>query len=285
MLTDNNFSFNIGGKLLDVSEPSVMSIINTTPDSFYSQSRKNSEGELLEAVHRALREGASVLDLGAYSTRPGADEVSTEEEVRRMHFALSTIKKAYGTLSTPISVDTFRSEVVKCALDTWGAVIVNDVSAGEGDPLMLQTIADNKLPYIAMHKKGTPKNMCSMNNYEGGVVDYIINYFADKLALYKSYGINDVMLDVGFGFAKDLSQNFELARRYDEFKVLGCPTLVGVSRKRMVWQTLDITIEESLNGTSILNYELLRGGANMLRVHDTKEAVQAIQLHKSIIAE
>lgn len=282
MLQNNNFSFNVGGHILDLSSPSVMTIINATPDSFYQGSRKQGEAELLDAVSRAINEGTSVLDLGGYSTRPGAEVVTVEEEVLRVGEALKTIKSSFGTLPVALSIDTFRSEVVKCALDIWGAVIVNDISAGEDCPLMLETVANNKLAYIAMHKKGNPQTMCKLTDYNSDIVSNISSYFVKRLKLFKSYGIKDVMLDIGFGFAKNHTQNFELIRRYNEFNVLGQPTLAGISRKRMVWQTLEVGIDEALNGTSILHAELLRQGANMLRVHDTKEAVQAIKLHNEL---
>lgn len=277
MIKDN---FNIGGRIIELDCPKVMTIINATPDSFFSESRKNEERALIESVEQAIANGADILDIGGYSTRPGADFVSTEEEIRRISLALKTIKNSLGEIDIPISIDSFRADVIKAALDTWGAVIVNDISSGEDDTEMLEVVGDNRLPYIAMHKKGTPKSMDLLTDYRGDIVKDIVSYFSARLEIFKAYGINDIILDIGFGFAKNLEQNFELVKRYNEFSVLGYPTLAGISRKRMIWQTLDTTIEDSLNGTSIMNFKLLEMGAKILRVHDTKEAQEAIKLYK-----
>ena len=279
-----NFSINIGGKILDLSSPCVMSIINVTPDSFWSESRYETDKSIVESVERAINDGASILDIGGYSSRPGADNISADEEIRRVVTALKTIKESIGDINTPISIDTFRSDVVKAAVDCWGAVIVNDISSGDDDVDMLKTVSENHLPYIAMHKKGTPKSMNQLNTYDD-IVEDILSYFVTKIEKIKEYNINDLILDIGFGFAKDAKQNFELIRRYDEFSVLPFPTLAGISRKRMIWQTLDIDISEALNGTSALHWELLTGGASILRVHDTKAASEVIKLHKSVFHE
>ena len=271
----------MGGKILDLSNPCVMSIINITPDSFWRESRLESDKSIVESVERAVNEGASILDIGGYSSRPGADDVSIDEEIKRITSTLKTIKQHIGEINIPISIDTFRSDVVKAALEIWGAVIVNDISFGEDDDDMFKTISDNSLPYIAMHKRGTPKSMGQLNDYDDIVAD-ILNYFSARIEEMKEFNINDLILDVGFGFAKDAKQNFELVKRYDEFSVLPFPTLAGISRKRMIWQTLDIDISESLNGTSALHWELLRGGASILRVHDTKAASEVIKLYKSV---
>lgn len=277
MIRDN---FNIGGEIVDLDTPKVMTIINTTPDSFFSGSRKTEERELIESVEHAITEKTNILDIGGYSTRPGADFVSEEEEIRRITSALKTIKGSLGDIKTPISIDSFRVNVIKAACDLWGAVIVNDISSGEESADMLSFVGKNKLPYIAMHKKGTPKSMDSLTEYDGDIVENIISYFAERIEIFKANGIDGLILDVGFGFAKNLEQNFELIKRYNEFSVLPYPTLAGISRKRMIWQTLDTSIEESINGTSILNFKLLEMGAKILRVHDTKEALEAVNLYK-----
>lgn len=284
-MIQNNFSVNINGKILDLSTPAVMSIINITPDSFWSGSRNMTEKGIAKSVERAITDGASIIDIGGYSTRPGADEVTPEQETERVLSALSTIRSAFGELPIPVSIDTFRSTVIESVLDKWGAVIVNDVSAGDDDPNMLSVVGKNRLPYIAMHKKGTPKTMNSLASYDNDIVSDILSYFAVKVKEIKSYGIDDLILDIGFGFAKTSKQNLELVRRYDEFSVMGLPTLAGISRKRMVWQTLDIDISEALNGTSALHWQLLNAGASILRVHDTKEATEVIKLHKIVMNE
>lgn len=277
------FNLKINGQIIDLSSPCVMSIINVTPDSFWSGSRNGSDKEIAVSVEKAICGGAAILDIGGYSTRPGASEVSEEEEINRILSALKTIKTAHGDLSIPISIDTFRSSVIERVLDVWGEVIVNDISAGDDDENMLKIVGKYQLAYIAMHKKGTPKTMTSLTNYEGDIVENILNYFAVKIKEIKSYGIDDLILDIGFGFAKDAEQNFTLIRRYDEFAVMGFPTLAGISRKRMIWHTLDVEIADALNGTSALHWQLLNAGASILRVHDTKEASEVIKLHKIVM--
>ncbi len=280
---NNIFSIKLNGRVIDLSTPIVMSIINATPDSFWSGSRRGSEKEIIESVSHALECGATILDIGGYSTRPNASDVSEEEEIKRVTNALSVIKNEFNTNDINISIDTFRSKVVTASLECWGnEVIVNDISGGTDDLNMLRTVADNNIPYIAMHKRGNPKTMGSLSVYEDDIVKEIISYFSERLEQFKIYGIDDVILDIGFGFAKNIEQNFELIRRYSEFSVMGMPTLAGVSRKRMVWQTLDIDVSEALNGTSLLNYRLLQGGASILRVHDPKEAMEAVKLYNIV---
>lgn len=279
-----NFSINIGGQVLDLSQPCVMSIINVTPDSFWHGSRAKTDKDIAQSVELAISEGASIIDIGGYSSRPSADDVPVDKEIERVLNALKVIKKSFGDFSIPVSIDTFRSEVVEAVTDYWGAVVVNDISAGDDDSNMLKMVADRKLPYIAMHKKGTPKTMGSLNSYNDIVGD-LLNYFAVKVKEIANYGIDDLILDIGFGFAKNAQQNFELIRRYSEFSVMGFPTLAGISRKRMIWKTLDVDIADALNGTSALHWELLRGGASILRVHDTKAASEVIKLYKSVFYE
>lgn len=267
---------NIGGKLLDLSSPIVMSIVNVTPDSFFQGSRNATRKDIVRSVRRAVEEGASIIDLGGYSSRPNADDVSTEEEARRICEALTIIKEEFSDLF--ISVDTFRSEVVERAFDTYGAFVVNDITAGHADKYMLDVVADLGLPYIAMHTVGTPQTMSNLNNYDDLMTD-ILKYFRERLEKMQQVGIKDVVIDPGFGFAKDTEQNFELLRRVSELSVLEKPILAGVSRKSMIWKTLEVTPDEALSGTTALDWELLRQGVNILRVHDTKEAVQTIKLY------
>ncbi len=272
---------NIDGRIVDISQPTVMGIVNATPDSFWEGSRKQNAQQIVEQVAKHLENGATFVDIGGYSTRPNAEFVSPEEEAKRVVLALAAIEDNFGK-DINISIDTFRSSVVKEVLKQWGrGFIVNDIQAGEQDSEMLKTVADAGLPYIAMHSKGNPKTMDSLNNYSDIVSD-IMSYFVERLSKFKEYGIGDVVLDLGFGFAKNAEQNFELIRRFEEFKILDKPQLVGISRKRMIWQTLNISAAEALNGTSVLNSILLQKGASILRVHDSLEAVQAIKLISTV---
>ncbi len=260
-----------------------MTIINATPDSFWAGSRKECGEDIVNSVVEALECGASILDIGGYSTRPNAKAVSEEEERRRVGETLKAIGKYIGDIEGFISIDTFRASVVEEALDIWGEkVIVNDVSAGEDDSRMIDVVAANGLPYIAMHKRGNPETMGSLTHYPNGVVEELLAYFREKLEYLHNRGIRDVIIDLGFGFAKSLEQNFELIRRYNEFASLSVPSLAGVSRKRMVWKTLNTDIAGALNGTSILNYKLLQNGASILRVHDTREAMEVVKLYNIV---
>ena len=270
-------SINISGRLLDISAPKVMGIVNITPDSFFEGSRKLSDEDILLSVGTHIANGAHIIDIGGYSTRPMADYVSVEQEKERILGALEVIGNAYGN-DLIISIDTFRSEVVESVLDVWGnSFIVNDVQAAEFDKRMLRVVGENGLPYIAMHSKGDPHTMDNSNQY-GNVVNDIIAFFVRKLSEIREYSVDDVIFDVGFGFAKNVEQNFEIVRRFEEFKVLGVPQLVGVSRKRMICESLDVKSDDALNGTTVVNTLLLQKGAKILRVHDSKEAVQIIKL-------
>ncbi len=270
-------SLNISGKLFDLSTPKVMGIVNITPDSFYEGSRKLSKEDILSSVRKHIANGADIIDIGGYSTRPMAEVVSVEQEKNRLLNALEIIGNEFGN-ELVISIDTFRSEVVESIVDLWGnSFIVNDIQAAEEDKNMLEVVAKNALPYIAMHSKGNPKTMDSKNQY-GNIVNDIIAFFVRKLNQLNEYSIKDVVFDVGFGFAKDIEQNYELVRRFEEFNILDVPQLVGVSRKRMICTPLEITPENALNGTTVINTLLLQKGAKILRVHDSKEAVQIINL-------
>lgn len=273
---------NIGGRLWAVGpgEEQVMAIVNVTPDSFFAGSRRQSEAEIVAAAERALLDGAGMIDLGGYSSRPGADEVSPEEEYRRLERGFETVQRVMGE-AFPLSVDTFRAEVVRRLYDRFGAFVVNDISAGELDPEMISTVGQLGLPYIAMHMRGTPQTMASMTDYsaeEGGITGAVMRYFVEKVAQVRAAGVKDLILDPGFGFAKTVEQNFELLGQMDKLSLFGCPVLAGLSRKSMIWRTLETTPAEALNGTSVLNWEALRRGATLLRVHDVREAVETIRL-------
>lgn len=265
----------IGDRLLDLSMPVVMGILNVTPDSFFSGSRIPSE-KVVEEASLMLEEGAAILDIGGYSTRPGAQEVSVKEELARVVPAISAVRIAFP--DCVISVDTFRSLVAKEAVDA-GANIINDVSGGNLDHHMFEMVAQLKVPYILMHSKGDPKTMQSLVNYDNLLND-LIYYFGQKLGELKQLGVYDVIIDLGFGFAKTIDQNFELLRNLEAFTLLGQPVLAGLSRKSMIWKTLNTTAEHALNGTTALHMLALQGGASILRVHDVKAATETITLWK-----
>lgn len=269
-----------GGELYDLGGHTVMGIVNMTPDSFYDRSRINDDAALMDAVSKHLEGGTQIIDIGGYSSRPGADDVSAEQELFRVLWAVERIKKGFGE-DVVISVDTFRASVAKRIVDSFGPVIINDITAGEGDPYMLDFVAEYKLPYIAMHMRGTPDTMQAMTNYDN-VTDDVIRYFCDRLELFEKKGLGDVIIDPGFGFAKTTEQNFELLYNLERFGIFGRPILVGLSRKTMVWRTLGLTPSEALNGTTALNFAALERGANILRVHDSKEAAQTIKLFEAM---
>ena len=269
---------NCAGNLIDLSTPKVMGILNLTPDSFYEGSRFSSNKKLLLHVEKMLQEGATFLDIGGYSSRPGADFVSEEEEHSRVVPAIEQIVKEFPEVL--LSVDTFRSGVAKAGVEA-GAVMVNDISGGDLDKKMLPTVAKLQVPYIMMHMRGTPQTMTKFTDYDNVTRD-IVAYFSEKIALTNKLGLNDLVIDPGFGFAKTRQQNFELLNHLSHLKILEKPLLVGISRKSMIYKTLKTTPEKALNGTTVLNTVALLKGASILRVHDVKEAVEAIQLVKSI---
>ena len=245
-----------------------MAILNLTPDSFYSTSRHASYAEVRESVEAAVRGGATIVDLGGYSSRPGAAEVSVHEEWQRVEMGLRAVRDA--DVEVVVSIDTFRSEVVRRAYEGYGAFIVNDISAGEADEAMVGVVAELDLPYVAMHMRGTPETMQSMTDYADGVVRGVVDYFRERVTMLEAAGISkdSIILDPGFGFAKTAEQNFELLAGLGELRALGYPLLVGVSRKSMIYRTLGITPEESLSGSLALAWEALRGGDAIVRVHD-----------------
>lgn len=273
-----NKTLNIGGRLLDLSIPRVMGVLNVTSDSFYPASRLENEDSILKIAETMISDGATFLDVGGYSTRPGAAEVSESEETERVTKAIRAIIKRFP--ETIISIDTFRSTVAKSAIGE-GAAMVNDVSGGNLDGNMFKTVAGLQVPYILMHMRGTPQNMSQLTDYDD-LVKNVTDYLHEKIHQLQEEKVRDVIVDPGFGFAKTAAQNFELLNHLDYLRILGKPLLVGLSRKSMVWRTLSVTPEEALNGTTVLNTVALLKGASILRVHDVKEATQAIRLIQSL---
>ena len=267
-------TLNAGGKLIDLSTPKVMGIINLTPDSFFATSRKQDVNSVLAQAEKMLSEGATFLDFGAYSSRPGAEDISVNQETDRLLPVVEAIGSAFP--DAVLSIDTFRSSVAEAAIKA-GAHIINDISGGELDADMFNIVARLQVPYILMHMKGTPQNMVQQADYEN-VFDEVFDYFTDKYSQLKKLGVKDVIIDPGFGFAKKSEHSYELMRRLQEFNVLQLPVLVGISRKRMIFNVLGITADEALNGTTALNAIALTKGANILRVHDVKEAVEAVKI-------
>ena len=273
------FTFNCRGRLLIIREPIVMGILNVTPDSFFEGSRVDPQNNLLTRAGKMIEEGAAILDIGGQSTRPGAEIVGVEDELKRVIPAIKTIRHHYQNCF--ISIDTFHSEVAVQAVET-GADMVNDISAGNMDPQMISRVARMKVPYIAMHMRGTPATMNTLTTYNHLLTD-ILDYFHEKIDECRNEGITDLMIDPGFGFAKTISQNFELLNRLNAFEILGYPLLVGLSRKSMIYKTLGTGPEHALNGTSVLHTIALQKGAMVLRVHDVKEAMECIQLTRKAI--
>jgi dihydropteroate synthase len=272
-----NYSLNIRGRLMDLRIPKVMGILNITEDSFYAGSRVGSDEEVLRQAARMLGEGADILDVGGMSTRPGAGEISEADEISRVRRAVSAIKKQFP--DAVISCDTYRSEVARVAVGE-GASIINDVTGGEGDKKMFGVVSQLHVPYILMHMRGTPETMATLNQYENLTLE-IIYWLQEKLRQLMEYGAKDVIVDPGFGFAKSPLQGFELLKQLEMFQILERPVLVGISRKSMIWKTLGITPEDALNGTTVLHSIALMKGASVLRVHDVREAVEAIKLMRA----
>jgi len=267
-------TLNTGGRLIDLGSPKVMGIINLTPDSFYAGSRKQDISEVLQQAEKMLTEGATFLDLGAYSSRPGAEDISIQEETDRL---LPVVEAIVGCFPEAVlSVDTFRSQVAELAIKA-GAHIINDISGGQLDENMFATVARLQVPYILMHMKGNPRTMNQQAQYED-VFAEVYDYFADRYYQLKQLGVHDVIIDPGFGFAKKREQSYALMNRLQDFSKLQLPVLAGVSRKTMIYGLLGITAEEALNGTTALNTIALTKGANILRVHDVKEAVEAVKI-------
>ena len=266
---------NVNGRLMDLSEPQVMGILNVTPDSFYAGSRAETEQDIIRRLHQIMDEGASIVDIGGYSSRPGAQEVSAEEEMERLRMGLKLIRKHRP--DAVVSVDTFRADVAKMCAEEYGVAIINDISAGQMDGQMFTTIARLGVPYIIMHMKGTPQDM-QVNPQYGHFLKEVFYYFSEKVQRLRDLGVKDIIIDPGFGFGKTLEHNYELMNHLEEFSLFELPLLVGVSRKSMIYKLLDITPQEALNGTTVLNTVALLKGANILRVHDVKEAVETVRI-------
>jgi dihydropteroate synthase len=266
---------NVRGSLIDLSVPKVMGIINVTPDSFYKGSRLAGEEEIIRTATRMIEDGADFLDVGGYSSRPGAKNITQEEERTRVINAVKVINRELPRAA--ISIDTFRSDIAAEAVLEYGAGIINDISGGEADSKMFHIVNKLKVPYIMMHMRGEPGNMQKNPVYDNIVAD-ILRWFGERIVRLQSMGANDIIIDPGFGFGKTAGQNFQLLSNLADFSIAGLPVLVGISRKSMIWKTLEITPDEALNGTSVLNTVALLNGADILRVHDVKEAVQVVRL-------
>jgi dihydropteroate synthase len=274
-----NKTLNLNGRLMVLDSPKVMGILNVTPDSFYDGGRYFTEKDLLTQAEKMLKDGAHLIDIGGYSTRPAAAEIPIAEELQRSVGSIKILKKAFP--EALISIDTFRSEIARAAV-LEGAVLVNDVSGGELDPAMFEVVSKLNVPYVLMHMRGNPQTMTKLTQYHD-VVQTLIDYFHPKLYKLNQLGVKDVIIDPGFGFAKTKEQNFELLRKLEHFKLLGRPVMVGLSRKSMVWKTLGVTPEAALNGSTALHALALYNGASILRVHDVKECVEVVKLLEQIL--
>lgn len=277
-LKRKNF-INLGGKLIDFSEPVVMGIINVTPDSFYNGGKLTDEKVLLSTVEKMVKEGVSFIDVGGVSTKPGAKLISTKIELERLLPAVHAIRKNFPEI--PLSIDTFRSWVAVRVIDEIGPIIVNDVSGGTLDSKMFETIGKMNVPYVLTHIQGTPQTM-QENPYYEDVVKDVSTWLSERVKRLTKFGVKDVIIDPGFGFGKNMQHNYDLLNRLDSFKVFQLPVMVGLSRKSMVWKWLGTKPEGALNGTSVVNTMALLGGADILRVHDVKEAMEAIEIVKAL---
>ena len=266
---------NVNGRLMDLSEPQVMGILNVTPDSFYAGSRMETEKDIINRLHQITSEGASILDIGAYSSRPDAEHISAEEEMNRLRTGLDLVRKHHPLAVG--SVDTFRADVAKMCVEEFGAAMINVISAGQLDAAMFGSIAQLGVPYIMMHMQGTPQDM-QMNPHYDHLLKEVFLYFAERVQKLRDLGVKDIIIDPGFGFGKTLEHNYELMNHLDEFRLFELPLLVGISRKSMIYKLLGTNPEEALNGTTVLNTLALMKGANILRVHDVKAAKEAVTL-------
>lgn len=266
---------NVNGSLLDLSQPRVMGILNVTPDSFYAGSRTQTEAEIVRRVRQIVSEGAAIIDIGAYSSRPNADNVFAREEMERLRMGLKILFEIQP--DAVVSVDTFRADVARMCVEEYGVAIINDIAAGEMDANMFHTVAALNVPYIMMHMQGTPQSMQQHPHYDN-LLKEVFLYFARKVQQLRDLGVKDIILDPGFGFGKTMEHNYELLSHLEEFRIFELPLLVGVSRKSMIYRLLDITPQEALNGTTVLDTICLLKGADILRVHDVKEAVETVRI-------
>lgn len=269
----------LGDKRLDLSRPQIMAIVNVTNDSFFDGGRFTGEDAIAARVLQVVEEGAAIVDIGGYSSRPNATDVSIEEEWLRVKSGLSVVRRLAEGVA--VSIDTFRAEVARRAVEEFGEVIINDISAGEIDPDIIDVAAKYRLPYVAMHMRGTPQTMLSMTDYPRGVTEEVCDYFQERVAYLRERGVEQIVLDPGFGFAKTTEQNYELLAGLNRLCDLGYPVLAGLSRKSMIYKVLDVTPAEALNGTTALNWEALRQGATILRVHDVREAAETVKLFEA----
>lgn len=270
---------NVRGRLLDLSVPKVMGVINVTPDSFYKGSRVSGDKEIVGTAVKMIEEGADILDIGGYSSRPHAEEISAGIERKRVLNALKLISKELP--DAILSIDTFRSQIAEEAVNEYGAQIINDISGGEADNNMFGVVRKLNIPYIMMHMQGSPRTMQDNPVYDDVVAD-ILKWFGKRIVRLQSEGVKDIIIDPGIGFGKSLAHNFEILKRLEEFSIAGLPLLIGISRKSLIWKTLGITPDEALNGTTVLNTIALMGRADIIRVHDVKEAVQSIRLFEQM---
>ncbi|MBV5281559.1 MAG: dihydropteroate synthase [Paludibacter sp.] len=277
-MSSTALQINLNNKLIDLSTPVIMGILNTTPDSFFKGSRFVSDKDILKCVEKIVSEGGTLIDIGGYSTRPQADVVTDGEEIRRVSEALEIILKKFPDVL--ISVDTFRSTVVREVVRNYNVAMINDIGGGTLDPLMFETIADLKVAYVLMHTRGTPQTMQSKTEYDDLMAD-VFRFLEKRIAQLRLFGVNDIIIDPGFGFAKTSDQNFELLKKLSYFRELNVPLLAGLSRKSMIYKLLGTDAEGSLNGTTAANMLALMGGASILRVHDVKEAFQTIEIYKA----
>ena len=269
------FTLNIKGRLIEINRPQIMGILNVTPDSFFSDSRAFDAEAIPHRIATMVAEGVDIIDIGAYSSRPGAGEVSPQEEMQRLAMGMEILKQIAPT--TLVSVDTFRADVARYAVETLGVDIVNDISAGLLDDNMVVTVAQLKVPYIAMHMRGTPATMSDMCEYDNVTAD-VLNELSQRINAFTLAGINDIIIDPGFGFAKTLEQNYELLQNLELFNEFGYPLLVGMSRKSMLYRALEIAPEDAQNATTVVNTIALQMGASILRVHDVKQAVEVVKI-------
>lgn len=273
------YSINVRGRLLSLQTPQVMGILNATPDSFYAGSRSQMEAEILARVKQIRAEGAAIVDVGAYSTRPGASDVPVQEELSRLGNALNLVRREWP--DAVVSVDTFRADVAAVCVEEYGADIINDIGGGLLDDRMFDTVARLRVPYVLMHMQGTLQTMHQVPHY-GDCALEVFRTLAERLSMLQEMGVPDVIIDPGFGFSKSLDDNYQLFSHLEEFRRLCRPILVGVSRKTMVWKLLDLSPDESLNGTTALNTLALAKGADLLRVHDVKEAVEVVRIFQKM---
>lgn len=266
---------NVNGRLMDLSAPRVMGILNVTPDSFYAGSRMQTEEAIAQRVRQIVDEGADMIDIGAYSSRPNADHVSQEEEMERLRMGLAVLRRVAP--EAVVSVDTFRADVARMCVEEYGVAIINDIAAGEMDGKMFETVADLRVPYIMMHMQGTPQDMQQRPHYDN-LLKEVFLYFAKKVQQLRDLGVKDMILDPGFGFGKALEHNYELLAHLEDFSVFELPVLVGVSRKSMIYKLLDTTPADALNGTTVIDTICLLKGADILRVHDVRQAVETVKI-------